>query len=160
MTKLHITRKSYEFFAALGGKLPSKIVLKSFHNKYLSVESNGRVQAKSENVLAWEIFNVVVVDEGRNKIGLRVRLGGDGEVKYVGAHQNGGWLYAVPRLQGWEQFTVEFLGNNTIALKSFHGKYLGATPTGQLYGAARRQAWETWTFEVAPENQGNFISVE
>ena len=105
-----------------------------------------------------EIFDVVIVDD--SKIGLRVRLGGDGEVRYVGAHKNGGWLYTVPKLQGWEQFTVEFLGDNKMALKSFHGKYLGAAPNGNLFGADRRQGWETWTFEVAPENQGNFISVK
>ena len=135
-------------------------MLKSFHNKYLSVQSNGHVKAESESVLTWAIFNVVVVDESRNKIGLRVSLGGDGEVRYISAHKDGGWLFAAKKLQGWEQFTIDFLGNKKIALRSFHGKYLGSTPSGQLFGADIRQGWETWTFEAAPENQGNLMLVQ
>ena len=96
----------YVFITGPGAQLPSKIVLKSFHNKYLSVESDGQVRAKSENVLAWEVFDVV--DTGNNKIGLKAKLGGDGEVRYLGAHRNGGWLFAASKLQGWVQFTVEF----------------------------------------------------
>ena len=105
-------------------------------------------------MLPWEIIDVVVVNQGNNKIALRVKLGGDGQVKYIGSFNRGGWLYTVDRLQNWEQFTFECLDGNKIALKSFHGKYIGATPNGNLYGTNKRQGWETWTFEAAPENQG------
>ena len=69
-------------------QLPSKIVLKSFHNKYLSVESNQKIKANSEEVLAWEIFDVHVVNAERKQIGLSVTLGGDGPVRFLGGHKN------------------------------------------------------------------------
>ena len=135
-------------------KIPSRIALKSFHNKYLRVESNGHVKAKSEVLLAWEMFEVIEVNKARNEIGLKMKLGGDGATKFVGSFHQGGWLYTTDKLQGWERFTVECLGENKIALKSFHRKYIGATPDGHLFGANKRQAWETWTFEAVADNQG------
>ena len=134
-------------------QLPSKIVLKSFHGKYLSVESNQKIKANSEEVLAWEIFDVHEVNAGRMQIGLSVKLGGDGPVRYLGGHTNQR-LFAAKKLQGWETWTVECLGENKIALKSYHGWYLGATSTGWLFGANKIGDWEKWTFESAPVDQG------
>ena len=105
-------------------------------------------------MLAWEALDVVVLNQANNKIGLKAKLGGDGPVKYIGSYNRGGWLYTVDKLQGWERFKVECLGDNKIALKSFHRKYIGATPDGNLYGTNKRRSWETWTFEVASDSQG------
>ena len=134
-------------------QLPSKIVLKSFHGKYLSVESNQKIKANSEEVLAWEIFDVHEVNAGRMQIGLSVKLGGDGPVRFLGGHKNRR-MFAAKKLRRREKWTVECFAENRIALKSTHGWYLGATSTGWLFGANTAGEWEKWTFESAPVNQG------
>ena len=120
----------------------------------MSVESNQKIKADSEEVLAWEIFDVHVVNAGRMQIGLSVKLGGDGPVRYLAGHTNRR-LFAAKKLQGWEKWTVECLGEKKIALKSHHGWYLGATSTGWLFGTNKIGEWEKWSFESAPVDQGN-----
>lgn len=47
--------------------------------------------------------------------------------------------------QGWEQWTVEEIGNGNIALRSHQGRYLSAWTDGSVRTAGHRQEWEHWT---------------
>lgn len=51
---------------------------------------------------------------------------------------------------GWEKIEVEELGDDKVALKSCHGKYLSAQPNGNLeWNRDNLAAWETFTKENA-----------
>ena len=60
-----------------------------------------------------------------------------------------------PNKSTWETFDIVELGNNTVALKSYHGKYLTAHPGGAIYGnASKINAWEK--FELIDRGGNSF----
>ena len=136
--------------------MPPRIVLKSFHNKYLSVKNNEVLSATSGIIAAWEVFYVESLEN--NLTALKVYPGGYVDVpaaaRYIGAEQSGPRVLVSSRLLQETKWTIKLLGDSKIALKSIHGKYLKADEAGTLTFDIARDQWGTWTYETAPENQG------
>jgi len=140
-------------FTAIGDKLPSKIVFKSFHKKYLSARRGGGVEPKSEIITGSEIFDVEIINNGSNIIALKVNPYKNKDTKYVSWNSGTGKLSWSKKRAMWEQWTVHFLRGNKITLRSVrHGDYIGAKPSGTTYGAKKKKRgkWEIWAFKSAP----------
>ena len=126
--------------------------MKSFYNKYLTLDGNKKFSANSQNKADAEVFKVEIIDI--NKIALQVYPGGSiSQAQYVGSDHRGN-LFLAPKKGSWEEWTIESSGGNTIGLKSFHGNYLSTDYSGDMYGAPNLQDGQTWTYEPAPGDQG------
>ena len=156
-------------------ELPPQISLKSPNNKYLSVESNGHIKAASEHILSWELLNVI---QTKYEYGIKtcfMNLGEENKERFIGIDVAHMWhdeygsydkvhIVAVEKSKA-EQWEVEFLGNDEIALKSTMGHpemYLGEEPIFHKLMLVSKDIGhdETWTFEPNPVLQNNLTSSE
>ena len=83
----------------------------------------------------------------------------------LSAQPNGSVQWNRDKAQAWEHFTVGKVNDNTISLKSFHGKFLSAQQNGNMQ-VNRDKCFEWEHFEVHPcndegskEGKGNFIII-
>ncbi|KAG5181205.1 hypothetical protein JKP88DRAFT_273284 [Tribonema minus] len=62
---------------------------------------------------------------------------------------NRGWeLFSTEAAQAWEVFTLEFVGRGLCNIRTAHGRYLCATPDGQIRGDAKNpHMWELFAVE-------------
>jgi len=82
---------------------------------------------------------------------------------YVGM-EKGGRVYAIDHCKEWETFKIERLPNGHVALKSYHGTYLGVRDNA--YGIDHCKEWEQFTIEPQPDGtfgfksgSGNYLTV-
>ena len=125
-----------------------KVGLKSYHNKYVAAEVDGKANADRDWMLAHEIFSVTFI--GEDKVQFKGHHG-----KYLVAEQDGTVNANQPQASTWETWTVENKGNG-LAFKSYDGKYLVAESNGEL-NANRNVASTFETFKVIPANKGELI---
>ena len=124
-----------------------KVGLKSYHNKYVAAEVDGKANADRDWMLAHEIFSVTFI--GEDKVQFKGHFG-----KYLVAEQDGTVNANQPQASTLETWTVELNGNG-FAFKSYHGKYLVAESNGELN--ANHNHASTWeTFRIVHE--GNIWS--
>jgi len=128
-------------------KLKGKtIALKSFHNRYVVAESNGRANANRGGIGPWEKFKVELL--GNFKIALK-----SFHNKYLVSEWFGG-ANANRVIRGpWEIFTIEFVDDKRVAFKSHFNKYLVAESNGRLKANRDvRGPWEIFTLEIIPSD--------
>jgi len=116
----------------------SKISLKSWRNKYVVAESNGKANANSDSVQIW-----TVVARPGGKIALKGSHG-----KYLVAERNGDANANRTRASSWETFQPVHQGGDKYAFKSYHDKYLVAERDGSLNANRKRIGkWERFRVE-------------
>jgi len=115
----------------------SKISLKSWRNKYVVAESDGKANANKDSVQIW-----TVVARPGGKIALKGSHG-----KYLVAERNGKANADRLRARNWETFQPIRVGDK-YAFKSYHNKYLVAEKDGSLNANRRRIGrWERFRVE-------------
>ena len=121
-----------------------KVGLKTYHNKYVVAESNGKANANRSWMRSWEKFTVTFI--GVDKVQFKGDHG-----KYLVAEPDGTVNANRSQASTWETWTVEEKGNG-LAFTSYHGKYLVAESNGELN--ANRNHASTWeTFRIV--HKGN-----
>lgn len=133
--------------------------LRSFFNRFLVAEMDGSLKANRESVAEWEWFIFVnprnINDNGVISHGDSVALRSIHD-KFMVAEQSGEANANRDRAREWETWVIldasdlpstqPVLPCGSVALRSYHGTYLGATPEGKA--EANRtwvREWETWT---------------
>jgi len=115
----------------------SKISLKSWRNKYVVAESDGKANANKDSVQIW-----TVVARPGGKIALK---GSNG--MYLVAERNGEANANRPWARSWETFQPIRVGDK-YAFKSHHNKYLEAEFDGSLIAISGRiSSWAQFRVE-------------
>lgn len=121
-------------------KLPSKIILKSTHGKYVVAELGGGIFANRPWADDWEKFGVVEIGEG--SVALKTHHG-----TFLTANALGTVSALAEEAVPDAHFHVEHRDDGAIGLKTAHGKFLSAEPSGFMIGnRASCGGWEE--FEV------------
>ena len=139
--------KEWETFTCIP-KGNGKVVLKSYHNRFLCAESSGNAVCNREKALGWETHTVV---QQGGRIGLR-----SCHNKYLSAQSNHSLQWNRDVLNAWELFTVtvhEILPDDLdlskrckISLRSHHGRFMCAESNGQITcNREKALGWETFT---------------
>jgi len=123
-------------------RLPSKIMLKSFHGKYVAAEPSGHMVANRNWADDWEKFDVL--PKGTATVALRSFHG-----KFVSANANG-MMRNTERSSDSDDtsFEVTFAASGALVLKSFHGKYVSAHAWTSALTADKKDFDDWEEFEV------------
>jgi len=119
--------------------LTQKVGIKSFHGKYLTSSSGGKITCDKSDIKDNEIFSL---KRNGGFVTLKTKFG-----KYISVNSNSALEAEKDKVSESEKFEIEFLNNNKFHLKSSNGFYVSAIKDGKLE-VNRKEAkdWETFEF--------------
>ncbi len=119
--------------------LTQKVGIKSFHGKYLTSSSGGKITCDKSDIKDNEIFSL---KRNGGFVTLKTKFG-----KYISVNSNSALEAEKDKVSESEKFEIEFLDNNKFHLKSSNGFYVSAIKDGKLE-VNRKEAkeWETFEF--------------
>jgi hypothetical protein len=143
--------------------LPSRgaYSLKAANGKYVCSEPNAKVVANRDNAQEWETLTIYFVDVDAQNVVIRGDQGrwfsvkGDGSVASDGPNPGDFAEFTIAPAAAPQ--TARFAGKNKL-IRSVHGKYLSAQPTGKLdWDRANAAEWERFEFIHV---QGNVYNIK
>ncbi|MCL2927900.1 MAG: Cys-every-fifth RiPP peptide CefA [Trichodesmium sp. MAG_R01] len=153
-------------------KYGDKVVLRSYHGKYLVAESDGSLNANHDNIGSWEQFTITRSGKSRYQnyvcYGDTISLQ-SAHNKYLVAEENGQANANGDAIGSWEQWTILRSGNSLsqvfvtagdiVSLKSAHNKYLVAEENGQANANSDAiGSQERWTIRTPSLAMGSHNS--
>jgi len=117
-------------------RLPSHVMLKSFHGKYISAKDDGRMMVDSSKGTSSERFEVITKVE--STVALKSSHG-----KFVSADANGKMMNTATSSASDDTSFEVMYASGALVLKSFYGKYVGAErDSSELI--ADRDSFDDW----------------
>ena len=119
--------------------LTQKVGIKSFHGKYLTSSSGGKITCDKSDIKDNEIF---ILKQNEGFVTFKTKFW-----KYISVNSNSALEAEKDKVTESEKFEIEFLDNNKFHLKASNGFYVCATKEGKLE-VNRKEAkdWETFEF--------------
>ena len=130
------------------------IVLRSHHNKWVSVEDDGQTVSNIQTKISrWEKFELTFTGDGF--VGLKTW-----KDKYLSSQPNGTLEANKDDLNEWEKFEMFINGDEKVAIRSTQGKWLSAQQDGTMeVNRDNLDIWETfrgWKDDTIDKVKGKF----
>jgi len=119
--------------------LTQKVGIKSFHGKYLTSSSGGKITCDKSEIKDNEVF---VLKQNGGFVTFKTKFG-----KYISVNSSNALEAEKDKVSDSEKFEIEFIDNNVFHLKSSNGFYVSATKDGKLeVNKKEAKDWETFEF--------------